>query len=237
MFDHLKAIFAVPNESARHVWVESALARLPRGTSILDAGCGTQRYRSACAHLEYKAQDFGRYDGRGDERGLQCNGFAYGKLDYICDIWNIPEADATFDAVLCTEVLEHVPYPNETLRELCRILKPGGILLVTAPFASIPHMSPYYFFSGFDPNWYRYILAKVDMDIVSIEPNGNAFAFILQELLRLRREIKGRVRRFLFLTLATPLLLFLAANHRRAGDNANYLSFGQHVRAVKRGRI
>jgi len=52
--------------------------------------------------------------------------YQYGKLDYVGDIWNIDVADNTFDAVLCTEVFEHIPYPNDTVAELSRLIKPGG---------------------------------------------------------------------------------------------------------------
>lgn len=62
----------------------------------------------------------------GDGAGLQARGFNYGKLDYACDIWNIPEQDATFDIVLCTDVLEYVHYPRETIVELARKVKPGA---------------------------------------------------------------------------------------------------------------
>lgn len=52
--------------------------------------------------------------------------YRYGKLDYIGDIWEINVCDEKFDAVLCTEVLEHILFPNETIREFSRILKKGA---------------------------------------------------------------------------------------------------------------
>ena len=57
-------------------------------------------------------------------------------LDIVGDITSIPEPDASFDAILCVEVLEHVPDPLAALRELGRLLKPNGQLILTAPFCS-----------------------------------------------------------------------------------------------------
>jgi ubiquinone/menaquinone biosynthesis C-methylase UbiE len=46
------------------------------------------------------------------------------------DLTRLPYADATFDAVVCGWVLEHLPDPRPGLRELARVLRPGGQLLL-----------------------------------------------------------------------------------------------------------
>ena len=51
-------------------------------------------------------------DGIGGEEG-----YKYGALDYVGDIWDIKEKSSTFDTILCTEVFEHIPHPIETLKE------------------------------------------------------------------------------------------------------------------------
>ena len=107
-------------------WVERVSKQLPPGGRLLDAGAGEQRYRPHCAHLEYVSQDFARYDGRGDGAGLQTQTWDQACLDLVCDITAIPESDASFDAVLCTEVFEHLPDPLAVLREFARLLRPGG---------------------------------------------------------------------------------------------------------------
>jgi SAM-dependent methyltransferase len=61
---------------------------------------------------------------------------AYGAYSCDCDqdIENMTFADASFDAVLCIQVLEHVADPFAAARELARVLRPDGRLLLTTPF-------------------------------------------------------------------------------------------------------
>jgi SAM-dependent methyltransferase len=55
------------------------------------------------------------------------------------DIHAMTFADESFDAVLCLEVLEHVADPHTAAREICRVLRPGGRLFLTAPFVAPYH--------------------------------------------------------------------------------------------------
>jgi SAM-dependent methyltransferase len=54
----------------------------------------------------------------------------------------LPFAPRTFDAAVCTEVLEHVPDASLVLAEIARVLKPGGTVVVTVPFACHYHPDP-----------------------------------------------------------------------------------------------
>lgn len=82
------------NASARAQWLERVLQSIPAGQRILDAGAGEQPWRKFCKHLTYVAQDFGKYDGAGDGRGLQTGGWNQSNLDVVSDIASIPEPDA-----------------------------------------------------------------------------------------------------------------------------------------------
>ncbi len=170
------------NQRNRDAWVEQIAARLPTGTRILDIGAGQCRYRPLFRHCQYQAQDFAAYEGTGS--GSLRESWSYSQLDYVCDAAAIPVEDGSFDAILCTEVLEHVPEPILVLKEIGRILRLGGHAFITAPLGSGLHQQPYHFYGGFTPYFYRHFLARSGMEVISIEPNGHFFRFLLQELHR-----------------------------------------------------
>lgn len=56
------------------------------------------------------------------------------KPDFVADASKLPIASGSIGCVLCTEMLEHVPSPPTLITEIVRILKPGGLLIITVPF-------------------------------------------------------------------------------------------------------
>ena len=174
---------------------------LPAGTRVLDVGAGTCKYRPLFTHCEYRAQDFAAYQG---------SDHVYGELDYISDINDIPVEDAAFDAIVCTEVLEHVPRPDLALLEFARILKPGGQLLLTAPMRSGIHMAPYHFYGGFSRYWYEHFLPLSGFRVDQIEENGGFFRFYgAQSQLFLRKATpRNAVGRVLFAPFKLVLSLW-----------------------------
>jgi len=221
-----------PNETVRHKWVECALYNLKSGGNILDAGCGTQRYKKFCEHLNYYGQDFGEYVADENSPGLQNKSWDYGKLSYIGNCWNIDERNEFFDNIICTEVLEHIPYPNDTIKEFSRLIKPGGSLILTAPYACLPHMQPYFFYSGFSKEWYHEILPLNDFEILEISTNGNFFIFLLQENIRSLKFIKPLPFKILY---SIALLPKVALDYLISKiSNTDQLVFGYHVLAQKK---
>lgn len=173
------------NDSNRQAWLKKTLAGIPAGYRILDAGAGELRNKPLCSHLDYVSQDMGVYDGTGDGTGLQSGRWNTDGNLLLCDIVAIPEADHSFDAILCSEVLEHIPEPTHSLDEFARLLKPGGTLVLTAPFSSLAHLNPYYYSTGFSQYWYEYHLSRRGFDIIELSANGDWFGFCEQELTRL----------------------------------------------------
>src|SRR5437660_2140232 len=99
----------------------------------LDVGCGSRPY----------------------EKTFFGNASKYVGTDYLSDrsrpdvissALQIPFADCAFDTIVSTEVLEHVPDPLRALREMRRVLKPGGYLILSTPMYWPRHEAPYDFF-------------------------------------------------------------------------------------------
>ncbi len=216
----MKLFDTYDNSKFRNEWVKKKLESLSENLTILDAGCGTQQYRKYCEHLNYKAQDFGEYDGSGDSVGLQNKTWDYGKLDYVGDIWDIDEKDNIFDVILCTEVLEHLPFPNNTIKEFSRLLKKDALLIISAPFCSIPHQTPYYFYNGFSSYWYEKMAEDNNLEIVEIVQNGNPTEYVIQELYRLA---DNKIKK-IFIKFLIPLIRSLY----KVKDES-YLHFGYQV--------
>jgi SAM-dependent methyltransferase len=224
------------NAATRDTWVAEALAALPAGARLLDAGAGECQYKKHCGHLKYVAQDNAVYDGKGDA-GLQTGSWNFSQIDLVSDILAIPEPDASFDAVLCTEVLEHLPDPVRALDEMARLLRPGGTFIITAPFWSLTHFAPYHYATGFNRYFYEFHLGRLGFDIVDMVPNGNFFECVGQEL----RRVAEMAERFAGGDKPTPLELHamqivLAMVERmsaRDTGSPEMLNFDYQVRAVK----
>ena len=106
---------------------------------LLDMGCGEGRH-SIGAYIETQANILGLDLSMKDLKIAQkrLNDFDTSNIKSICqfggaDIVSIPLLDSSLDAVICSEVLEHVNSPQESIKELIRVLKPGGVLALSVP--------------------------------------------------------------------------------------------------------
>jgi SAM-dependent methyltransferase len=175
----LRALYASPlREPATHSdasdpafiathLIERSIAELaPRlKGELIDVGCGLQPYRPYLAHTaRIVACDFD------DSRG---------RVDFACPAHAIPVPPESFDAVLCTEVLEHVPDPLAVWREFHRILRPGGQVLLATPSYWPPHELPYDFYR-FPEQGLRYLATTAGFEIKEIRPRGGRWALLGQ---------------------------------------------------------
>lgn len=105
-------------------------AGVAKAGSLLDVGCGKSPYREfherICSHVV--GLDIERRSGATSVIG-------------VAD--RLPFSAGTFDVVVCSEVIEHLPEPGRALSEMVRVLKPGGKLILTWPFMYGLHELPH----------------------------------------------------------------------------------------------
>jgi len=97
--------------------------------------------------------------------------------DIVGDIHAIPLADASVDGVMCRSVLEHVERPADAIREMYRVLKPGGLA-----FIQVPSTYPYHARTGFGayPDYWRFFdstlrMLMKDFSEVTVQKHGGWF--------------------------------------------------------------
>jgi SAM-dependent methyltransferase len=101
-----------------------------------------------------------------------------GDVDVIADLQHMLEIDdESMDTVLCSQVLEHVPRPWDAIGEIARVLKPGGVAILTVPHLSVIHEAPH--------DYYRYtrygleaLCRWTDLEVLEITPTGGLLCFL-----------------------------------------------------------
>ena len=222
----------------RQKWLKQTLINIPVGSRILDAGAGQLRNKVLCMHLNYVSQDFGQFKGANKNVPGLGNTQAWdtSQIDIVCDITNIPEPDESFDAILCSEVIEHLPEPIRALQELARLLRPGGKLILTAPFCSLTHQAPFFFHTGYSRFFYEHWCSVFSLHILELEQNGNYFDFLAQEIRRLNNfaEKYADIKlTFWQNKLIQVILNTLNACSRQNKGSEEVLCFGYHLLAEK----
>lgn len=154
-------------------FVEGVARALPEGASVLDAGAGECVYKRLFAHCRYSAMD----GAIGDQT------WNYRNLNFVAKLHELPLGDGVFDAVLCTQVFEHLEWPRESARELCRIVKPGGRLYLTVPMSQGEHQAPHDYFR-YTSFGLRSILGYAGFREVKVVPFGGFWVRLASELPR-----------------------------------------------------
>jgi SAM-dependent methyltransferase len=127
---------------------------------VLDVGCGVQPYYPLFAGIASE------YDGNDIEPGP--------RIKYVSPIESLDAPDGAYDLVLCTQVLEHVRYPQRALEQIARALAPGGYVFLTThgvyPFH--PHPTDYWRWTqqGFEALFED----ATGLDLVELVPHGGS---------------------------------------------------------------
>jgi SAM-dependent methyltransferase len=234
----IKRWIAQQNKEGRDVWIKQAASSTKPGSRILDIGAGGCPYRSLFLHCDYMTHDFSALSPDQLTQG------GYGQIDYVSDAKEIPAPSASFDVILCTEVLEHVPEPDRVVAEIGRLLRPGGVTYLSAPLGSGLHQEPYHFYGGFTPHWYKRTLRAAGFDEVTIESNGGSYMHFAQwSVWFARNSAFWRIPAPWYICLAflpvrllcVPMLgfLFLACHGLDRYDRVRQFTVGYHVAARK----
>jgi SAM-dependent methyltransferase len=115
---------------------------LPPGARVLDAPCGG----AAALTLALIENGFQAIGADVDPEGAARLGNVFSKVDLNA---TLPWPDESFEAVFSTEGIEHLENHFSFLREMCRVLKPGGILVLTTPNITALRSRVRFFGSGF----------------------------------------------------------------------------------------
>jgi SAM-dependent methyltransferase len=151
---------------------------LEPGARVLDAGAGDAPYRELFDRCEYVTTDWSGSVHAGAK-----------SADIVASLDRLPVAEGSFDAVLCTQVLEHVDDPLGALVELRRVLRPGGRLGLTVPLVWPLHEEPFDFFR-YTPYSLESLLTRAGFTALEVGARNGYFATIAQ-LLRLAPDAVG----------------------------------------------
>ncbi|MEI6243420.1 MAG: glycosyltransferase [Acidobacteriota bacterium] len=196
--------------------------------TLLDVGCGQMPYRElVLEHAQVR-----KYIGL----DIRNPGYQKGQQpDLFWDGVTIPLAEASVDSVIATELFEHLPDIDAVLREIGRVLKPGGTLFFTVPFLWPLHDSPYDF-CRYTPFSLRRHLEGSDFDVRNISALGGWNASLAQMIgLWLNRSGLNATDRARLFSEFEPFYKQLIASDRVPAEIADQLmSPGFQGLAVKR---
>ena len=133
---------------------------------LLDVGCGSKPYQDTyfSAATSYVGVDYASEKSR---------------PDIIASALSLPLDNESFDTVVSTELLEHVPDPLRALREMHRVLKPGGYLILSTPMYWPRHEIPHDYFR-YPYDGLLYLVKESGFELVRIFNRGNAYVFLGQ---------------------------------------------------------
>ncbi|HAC62862.1 MAG TPA: class I SAM-dependent methyltransferase [Cyanothece sp. UBA12306] len=165
--------------------------------TLLDVGCGYMPYKSLILKSPSSVKNY---------IGLDLEDNIYQKPDLVWDGKTIPLEDCSVDCAMATEVFEHCPEPEIVMKEIWRVLKPGGIIFFSVPFLWNLHAVPY--------DEYRYTpfslkrhLSKSGFKSIKIQALGGWDAALAQMLgLWVRRRFQFSGKQSLLRSILSRLL-------------------------------
>lgn len=174
--------------------VREASREIPPGQRVLDAGAGECSYRDLFPKHDYVPVDLAIGDMDWD----------YSGLDLICDLEALPFRSNPFQAVICTQVLEHVREPELVLKEFFRVLGTDGMLYLSAPQGWGVHQPPHDYFR-FTEYGLRYLLEKAGFEVTSILPSGGYYRYLANRFTVFPKTLFWQIEKTLLRVALVPL--------------------------------
>jgi SAM-dependent methyltransferase len=171
-------------------WLE---AQDVRGLRVLDVGCGDRPYEELLS-------------GAAEIVGFDVPGNPHADLHGSIDA--IPVEEASFDVVLCLQVLEHVPDPAAAVRELRRVVKPGGRVFLSTHGVYPFHPNPDDLWRWTHDGLERLFCANGEWSSVTVRPGAGTAATVAMLVAHVIDLLAKRVR---LRPLGTPLVALLNA--------------------------
>jgi SAM-dependent methyltransferase len=213
-----------PVEARIEAAVRAFAAACPPGAVVLDAGCGENRFRPYFTGRRFVGCDRGVGDSRWD----------YSRVDVVGDLHRLAFRPGALDAALSIVTLEHLPRPDDALKELARVLKPGGELLLVVPLLWEVHQAPHDYFR-FTRHGIRTLLESAGFEVSRCEPLGGFFVLLARRCVNTLAFFQGSWRWLPFVVLAPwlGLLLPLLLPALDGLDRRKDFTLGYEVRARK----
>jgi SAM-dependent methyltransferase len=133
-------------------FVQDCVEQLPMRPPVVEIGARPADGQEGIAYLR---------DLVGLEPYIGCDIQPGANVDAVTDIHGLPFADNSVGAVVCVEVLEHVHDPLQAVREIHRVLRPGGIAVLTSVMFMPVHAHPWDFWR-FTPDGFALVMAPFE---------------------------------------------------------------------------
>lgn len=131
---------------------------------LLDAGCGSMPFKRSLEDLLYE------YHSIDIEKRVP-------EVDFVGDLQDMEGVAAeSYDVVLCTEVLEHVPRPERLMAEAWRVLKPRGKVILSVPHLSRLHEEPFDYYR-FTKHGLNFLIEENGFSVLEMVSTGSLFSF------------------------------------------------------------
>lgn len=132
----IRSLFSPLGIHHRHLneFIQSRILELSTGSKVLDGGCGLSIWVTDDIRHQYELHSMDS-----EEKSIEFCRKYYNDSHYLVgDLYNIPFPDDNFDAIILREVIEHIREPERAIKEMKRVLKKGGRVILTTPNYSSP---------------------------------------------------------------------------------------------------